>query len=553
MKGKLALLILVALAVAGLWLLSERVEKTAAENEGFMVLYEAAGAARAGRSVYARPGPPITPKYPQQPEAPEEAEPEPAETEQAPPAEGLPPTVAIAEDAAVDESGFQPIETSASGFRYLPYVGLILAPLSLFDSVSSAALGLYWFNVGLAIFVLLLSVYLVAGKVAGAGKGMILIPLIAAAPVLLHFLPSASLTVLALAIVLVALCLFRGKYDVAAGVVSALAVFSPLGIAIGAYWFLKRSWKAVLAFLIVAALLIAVVPMITLGPGGALKELQAFRRETIRPYIRITAETATYEAIENQALWAVMMRHTAFFSRIGQYAGGRFDTAFSVDITRWTKDYMGAVLGVAGIFFLVASVIGAWRRLPERQSAIVGLEGALVVLAALMLSPRTGVDSMAALLFPLAAAVYVVSNTELRTVAHHANYIAIILAAAAFYVSLDPPFLALGIGCAGMVALWFGMLTAVYRFRPHLVRGTLSAALKKRQAEIEKPVDLVEVHSNAEREEKKGRGVLPLPGFTERKVEGRAMTPREDRPIPDFEELKPEGEGDEPEETDSPF
>jgi hypothetical protein len=553
MKGKLALLILVAVAVAVLWLLSERVEKTAAENESFIVLYEAAKSAWAGKSVYAKPGPAVAPKYAPQPAAPEEAETEPTETEPAVLTEDPSPTVEVAEEPAAGEGGLPAVETGASGFKYLPYVGLLLAPLSLFESVRSAALGLYWFNVGLAVFVLLVSVHLVAGKIAGAGRGMALIPLIAAAPLLLYFLPSASLTVLALAFVLVALCLFRNKYDIAAGAVSAVAIFSPIGIAIGAYWFLKRSWKAVLAFLVVATLLIAIVPTIALGPAGALKELQAFRHETIRPYIRITAETTTYESIENQSLWAVMMRHTVPFTRVGEYAGEQFQSTFSVDITRWTKDYMGAVLGVAGIFFLVASVVGAWRKLLERQTTIVGLEGALIVLAALILSPTTGVDSMAALLFPLAAAVYVVSNTELRRVSHHANYMALVLAAASFYVSLHPQFLALGIGCAGMVALWVGVLAGVYCFRPHLVRGTLSAALKKRQAEAEKPVDLVEVHTDAERQDKQGKGVLPLPGFSKRKVEGRPMTPREDREIPDFEELKPEEEEEEPEETDSPF
>ena len=100
MKGKLALLILVAAAIVGLWLLGERVRETAAENEGFMVLYEAAKSARAGRSVYGRPGPPIVPKYEPRPGAAEEVETDAVDTDAAPLTEEPVP----AEEVAVAEA-----------------------------------------------------------------------------------------------------------------------------------------------------------------------------------------------------------------------------------------------------------------------------------------------------------------------------------------------------------------------------------------------------------------------------------------------------------------
>ncbi len=596
MKGKVALVILIVIAAAGLWLLSTKVAESAGDNDSFLALYEAAKAAKEGRPVYSQtPAAAETEKpAPQQPAVSRETPPtgpggrpelprvrelsaeERSERIERVRGEREAEAAAAAEDAAREaeaaeraaeeaESRKEPATVKAEvRFGYLPYVAMMVVPLAFFKTASSAAVALFWFNVALVIIVMLLSMYVLAGKVAGTG--LFFIPLLAAAPILLAFLPSASLSLLALVFVLIGLCLYRNKQDILAGVISAIAVFSPLGIAIGAYWFLKRSWPAVIGFIVAAGLLIAVLPMATLGPSGALSELKGFRHETIRPYLRMDAETATYQSFENQSLWAVMLRHTTFLSRIGEYAGDRVKSAFSVDVTKWTRDYMGAVAIVIGAIFLLASVLGAWRRLLERNMPIVGLEGALVVLATLVLSYGTTIDSMAPILLPLTAAVYAAANTDLRRISHHVNYIVVILAGASFYLSLDPPFRALGVACGGMVALWVGILAAIYRFRPHLVRGTLSEALKRRQAEIEKPIDLVDVRSDTERREKKGEGVLPLPEFTQHEVAGRAMTPREEREVPDLKtiSLEPgeeqgeetqrgEKSGEEPEETDSAF
>jgi len=523
MKKKAALFILVLLAGSVLWYAGGRVAQRAESNEDFIALYSAAKAARAGRPVYAA-GPGST-------AAPTQAEEAGGEAPAAPRAgEAAPKPHSIARE---------------TGYRHAPHLALMLIPLAFFETPASAALAFYWANVVLVAIAMALATYVLTGRFFSGGKTPVIFSIFAIIPFLIHFLTGACVAVLALVLVLIALAFFRKGLNVVAGVFTALAVYSPLGVAFGAYWFLKRSWKAGLAFLTAAGLLLVIAPMATLGPAEGLSEVTGYWRQAVVPYFSLTAETEALQFPENQSLWAVLMRHTTEISNFGKTAGDKVENVFKVNITRLTSDHMAVVLFVFGALFLIISVLSLCRRLPERDSPVIGLEGALVTLAVLILSLHTTMATMTIVVFPLLAAMWVVRNTPLQRPVHHVSYVALVLSAAFFYLALDPRFKVLGTGLAGVVALWVAMLAAVRRFRPRMVSGRVSGEFAPRREELEKPIDLVTIHSEAEKPPPHGTGVLPLPEFTRRRAEGHPVARREDREMPDFERIKLEEEAEE--------
>jgi hypothetical protein len=232
------------------------------------------------------------------------------------------------------------------------------------------------------------------------------------------------------------------------------------------------------------------------------------------------------------------MRNTTHISDLTVEVSGRVEKFSSVSLADYTQDYMAVVLFAVGAIVLVASVFGVWRRLLERKIAVVGLEGALVVLATLVMSFRTTFDTMVVLLFPLMAAVYVIQNTELRRLVHHINYVGLVVAIAFFYMALDPRFMNLGIALLGEMALWVALLAAIYRFRPRVVHGRMTTSFEAGGV-FDKPIPVAEVHSEVERKPKDGKGLLPLPEFAKRHGEGRVMTEREDREMPEIHRTEP--------------
>lgn len=522
MKSKVALLVFVVLVAAVLWYSSGRVANGAASDEGFMALYSAAKAARSGRPIYVAAG---------RVEAKEAA--------------GRPEGAGPAAQADLVEPKGQSLARE-TGYRQAPYLALMLVPLAFFESPAAAALAFYWANVALVVIAMILGAYVLDGRVFTGGKAVAIVSGFAIIPFLLYLLGGASVAMLALVLVLVSLALFRREFDILAGVVSAFTVFSPLGVGFGAYWFLKRSWKAAIAFIVVAFLLLATGPMVTLGISGGFSEVKGYWSQAVVPYFALTAETEALQFPENQSLWAVLMRHTTEISDFGRTAGGGVEKVFKINIAELTSDYMAVMLFTVGAVFLIVSVLALCRRLPERSSALIALEGSLVTLAVLVLSLRTTLATMAIVVFPLMAAMYVIRNTQMRRAVHHVNYVALVLAAAFFYLSLDPRFKVLGTSLAGAVALWIAMLAAVRHFRPEMVSGRVSAAFEPSGGEeLSKPIDLVSIRSEAERPPARGEGVLPMPEFTRRRADGRPYASRDEREIPDFERIKLEEEAKE--------
>ena len=539
MKSKFTLLVVVVLMAAVLWHSSGRVANNAASNERFMALYSAAKAAYSSRPIYAAAPPAETTEAPRTDAAPDAEEGAQENAESAEAAGG--PT---GRADLVERKGRS--LAAETGYRQAPHLALMLAPLALFESPAAAGLALYWTNVALVVIAIILGTYVLHGRVFTGGKATAIISAFAIIPFLMYLLGGASVAMLALVLVLVSLALFRLKFDILAGVVSALAVFSPLGVGFGAYWFLKRSWKAAIAFVLVTFLLLVAGPLVTLGISDGFREVKGYWSQAVMPYFALTAETEPLQFAENQSLWAVFMRHTTEISDLGRTASGGVERVFKINIAELTSDYMAVMLFTAGAVFLIVSVVVLCRKLPERASVVIALEGSLVILAVLVLSMRTTLATMSIVVFPLMVAMYVIRNTQMRRAVHHANYVALVLAVAFFYLSLDPRFKMLGTSLAGVVALWIAMLAALRHFRPKMVSGRVWAAFEQGRSDVlSRPVDLVSIRSDAEREPARGEGVLPMPEFTRRHAEGRPYALGDEREIPDFERIKLEGEAEE--------
>ncbi len=523
MKGKLVVFLLVVAAAVVLWFFGSHVAARAVERQDFMALYNAAKAAKAKE-----------PLYPKREDAAEEhvaagISPEEAAVEEGAPGEKPSTAEEVSPDeAAPNEAVALSEETSRKApagkgghrrvgdksFHEMPYVALIVMPLAHFKTPEAAALAWYWANVVLLVLALFLSIYVLAGGLWVAKRGMFLVPAFAAIPFIASFLASASLVVVALVLVLVGLCLFRRKYDITAGLVTSVAVFSPLGIAFGAYYFLKHSWRAAISFVAGVVVLLVLLPAIVSGPKMAFDQVEGYYGEVVAPYFSQGGAVGPMYDSANQSMWAVLMRHTSGIATLGRQAAKGFGKVYNINFTELGDNWTAVLMALAGMLVLLVSVAGVCRRLTERNMAVVGLEGALVVLSTLLLAIQVRPETMVVVLFPLAAVVYVIRQTELRRTVHHVNYVALVLAVAFFYLALDPRFRTLGSGFTGVFILWIAMLVAINRFRPHLIAGRASTAFGPRSQGVpEKPVDLVRVHTTAGKAEKKGTGLLPLPDF----------------------------------------
>ncbi len=413
-------------------------------------------------------------------------------------------------------------------FHYLPYAAMIFVPLTYLKSLETAALVWYWINVALVFLTVGLSIYALSGTFSPGRRGMFIVPLLVTAPFIYFFLPTEAMTLLALFFVVAGLAAFRKNLDAVAGFLASLAVFSPLGWAFGLYYLLKRSWSAVLGWLIGVVLLLAVVPIIVLGPQRAWETVGEYRVKVASPMIERASDPETLLASENQSVWALLVRRSTQIGYFGTRAAA-YGEVYKVKVARITENWTLVVFVVVGFALVAASVVGVTRKLRDRNGPIVGLEGAAVVLATLLLSPFTTVATMVALILPVLAVVQVIMSTDIRRLVHHVNYIGLILATAFFYLSFDPVFMLGGSAFAGAFILWVAVLAGINRFRPQMVHGRATATFTAKERP-EKAIDLAPLPRRAAREEKRmreeDRRVRPMPDFIplERGPEGE--TPR---------------------------
>jgi len=268
---------------------------------------------------------------------------------------------------------------------------------------------------------------------------------------------------------------------------------------------------------------------------------------------RLPAEMTSPDALkapDNYSMWAVIERHLGEINKLGGQAAS-LGEKYQMNLGQVTSNWDLVVFIVLGIIVTLATLVGLFRKLTDRSIPLVGLEGALVVLATLVLAPRTSLAAMVALIVALFAAVYVIRYTDVRRIVHHANYVALIFAAALFYLALDERFRTAGSVFGGAFVLWVATLWAINRFRPHLMRrGAPGPAVSA--TTLEKPIELAKARpreAGKPKEEKPGgeekpkKGIIPMPGW----LTGKPAAPEGVAEEPKPEAAKPIELGDKPE------
>jgi len=531
MKGSVAVFFTVVIAAVVLWYAGGYVTSRADENPRFLAMYNAARAAREHKDIYTA--------SPQQAAKPETQSPAPAPSSRTP-RPNVPTSVAEPVELQSTDSVLTAAAAAAAGpgsaeaspesgtgpfgdenlFRYPPYLAIFLMPLSFASTLKTAALVWYWLNVLLFVLAMFFSMYAVSGTFGTGEKGLFLVPLVAAIPLIAFYLPTQDMTVLAFACVLAGLVLFRADLDVLAGLVSSFALFSPLGVVFTLYYLAKRAWLAVAGVVIGALVIFLVAPIVYFGPQGAWDETENYRAAVLAPLPAQLVSSDVLAAPENQSMWAMLKRNLSQIDELGAEAE-EFGQSHDVPLPKVSGNTNLIIFAVLGVLLVVITFLGVWRKLKNRNLVIVGLEGALLVTALLLLSPYAPLSAMVVLIFPLFAVVYVIRVTDIRKLVHHVNYVGIVAATALFYMAFDARFRALGAAFAGCFILWVAVISAVSRFRPQLLRAP-GVTYGGRQPLDEKPIEIVKARLDEEKdkgkrkkdkEKEKAGGTIPLPSF----------------------------------------
>ena len=537
MKGSIALLLVVVVAGLLLWWLGGFVASHADENQNFLALYGAAKAVRAGEPIYPVEAPaPLKSRSAKLLESTEaklsaEAELESTAaaaadesarsaiaTAEAPVTEAAPATTAVGTaKPAARTRVIKPKTKEAEArpeFRYPPYVAMLFIPLTFIETPKTAALVWYWVNVVFLFLTMGMSTFALTGSYSPGRRWMFVVSLFAVAPFVYFFLPTQTLTLVAVLLVAASLALFKSEVDAVAGFAAAMAIFSPFGVAMGVYYILKRAWAALLGYFAGVLVLLAVLPIVILGAQDAWEAMEGYRTQTLAPMWSRIGDTEAIMASENQSVWAMLARRSNEIEWVGGRAaqyGEEYNVSVSPKLTaNWS---MAVFLGV-GAILIIGSLFGVTRKLRDRRGPIVGLEGALVVLATLLLTPFSYIWEMVAMVLPVLAVVHVIMSTDLRRFVHHVNYVGLVLATAFFYLTLDPLFRIGGSAFAGTFILWVAVLAGIAHFRPQIVHGRARASFPTSTRELDKPIDLAKRPARKE-EPKVTKSILPLPDFAQ--------------------------------------
>jgi len=479
MKGQFVVLLALVLAGFGLWQMHYAISDQAETNPNFVALYKTAQAARTGGNLYA---------YTQ------------SNLFESAGGKSIESTDKHQAAPAVESTGAAPAAPALDrvAFRYPPYVAMMFIPLTFIASMQTAAITWFCINIAFVLIAAAFVTYALSGSFSTGRPGMWLVPMLAAAPFVYYFLPTQSLTLFALVIVLAGLMIYRQRLDAIAGLITSLAVFSPLGLVFGLYYLLKRSWIGILGYVIGVAVFVVGLPMIMYHPDGAIEQLKAYQLAVVSPCIADAANIKLLASADNQSVWSVLTRQSAQISSLGS-AAEKYGEKYNVSIPQLAGHWVEVASVAMGVVLLLGSLLGVTRKLRDRNGLIVGLEGALLILATLMLAPFTTLADMVTVIAPLFAVVFVIMNTDLKRFVHHVNYVGIVLAMALFYLTFDKDLQLMGCAFVGLFTLWVAVLAGVNRFRPHMVGGRSAVTYAgEKKGKEDKPIELAKISPHKE-------------------------------------------------------
>lgn len=521
MKGAFAAFLALVAAVGLLYVHSSDVANDGRGVSEFRLLHKAAAAAREHKPLYAEDRGLRDPEFFNKPAI--------------DPATGGPKPLVDSDGDLLSTESYIP---KGEVFLYPPYFSLMLLPLSFIKSFETAALSWYWLTAVLMLLTLLFTAYTLGGKLGG-GKALIIVPVIIAVPLTVWYLPTQNTAVLALFFVIGGLALYRAGQDALAGLLSSLALFSPLGVIFFVYYLLKRAWAAVIGVLVGAIIWFAILPGVYFGYQPAVDETRGYVGAVLTPLPREMLSTDTILTTDNHSLWAATKRNEA---AISSFLADTFPPADPDAGESSLPIKTETLFVIVGAFVAFATLASLWRKHRDRWQTIVGLEGGLAIAAYLVLAPVTPASVAILAVVPLMGCAYAVRLGDVKTFAYHVTYVGLVVAAEFFYIAyMWNVTIALGAIFAALFVLWLALLSGVGQFRSQLTRAR-SVLEGGPRPSTEKPIELVPVKARGdEKEEKKEKeaksklgGVIPMPSFVWKKEKLEGTTGVEtDLPKPD--------------------
>ena len=338
--------------------------------------------------------------------------------------------------------------------KYPPFFGLLFAPLVPLPTAIAAS---FWFllNLALAAGATYLGVRTVAEPSTDTAErpSLFLIPLLLAAGLIGSNLETAQVNILIMFLVFTSLFTFRRGADITAGLVLGLVTALKLTPALFiAYFAYKLRLRVILGAIIALVICWVVVPFVVFGQEHFVAVMRGWYG-ILFAYVDqgLLAEGVSGFRHTNQSLSAVLHR---FFTET-PVGAGRDD--LYLNVASLSYDAAAMIVRILSVVILLSL---AWLcRTPTADRSHIGLsfEYALVMIAALFISPVTWINHYVILLFPYALGVYYLATrsgpSRARTVMLYSMIISFVLVSS----SVSRLMQAVSLPFLGALILFFGL------------------------------------------------------------------------------------------------
>ncbi|MGH7588444.1 MAG: glycosyltransferase family 87 protein [Gemmatimonadota bacterium] len=365
---------------------------------------------------------------------------------------------------------YEVYEPSYTITKYPPFFGVLFLPLVFLPPTIAVSL---WFGLNLALSVVAawIAVRVVAERPDAATRirPKFWLPYVMTAPVVISNLETGQVNILIITLLYGALFLYTRERDWRGGFVLGMATALKLtsGLFIP-YFFLKREWRVIAGSAVGMLIAWVAVPVTLLG-WTAYLDVHGAWLEKVAPFL---ADGTYAEGVggfrhTNQSLSAALQRMLA------RTPAGAGREEFYVNLVSLSPATVNTLVRLVGLGILVGLAWLCRVRSEDRHGPAFGLECALVMIAALLLSPISWINHYVVLLFPYVVAVHYI-RTRPRTlpdrrfmvIAAGTSALLLLTSVSVFLQAFSLPFL-------GAVALAVGLVVALSRER---AKGTGSGS-----------------------------------------------------------------------------
>lgn len=360
---------------------------------------------------------------------------------------------------------YETYEPSDTITKYPPFFGVLFLPLVFLPMAIAVSLW-FWLNLVLSVVAVWFAVQVVhrPGEAART-RGRLWVPYVMAAGLVISNLETGQVNLVIIALLYGALFVHTRGRDWQGGFTLGIATALKLtpGLFVP-YFMLKREWTMVAGTVVGIAVAWVAVPIALLG-WTAFLDVHAAWLEKIVPFLAdgTAAEGPGGFRHTNQSLSAVLHR-TLTRTPAG---GGR--GAFYVNVVALTPATVTILVRLVSVAILAGL---GWLCRPgrgERGHPEFGLECALVMVAALLISPISWINHYVGLLFPYVVAVHYVGTRPATLPGRRFLAVATIVSFLLLMTSVSILLQAFSLPFLGAVVLAAGLAVALIRERAGVV------------------------------------------------------------------------------------